>query len=163
VSAAALYAALAGITRPALPPAADVYPPADSTGLRVLVAEDNKVNQAVVGQMLEKLGCRVDTVDDGAAAIEAVQRTPYHVVFMDVQMPGMDGLAATGAIRALHQPEQRDVWIVALTANAFDDDYRRCLAAGMNDFLAKPLKPADLKACLSRLPAPLRAHAAAAE
>jgi len=160
---AALYAALAGITRPALPPAADVHPPADSTGLRVLVAEDNKVNQAVVGQMLEKLGCRVDTVDDGAAAIEAVQRTPYHVVFMDVQMPGMDGLAATGAIRALHQPEQRDVWIVALTANAFDDDYRRCLAAGMNDFLAKPLKPADLKACLSRLPAPLRAHAAAAE
>ena len=159
----ALYTALAGIARPALPPAADVYPPVDSTGLRVLVAEDNKVNQAVVGQMLEKLGCRVDTVDDGEAAIEAVQRTPYHVIFMDVQMPGMDGLAATGAIRALHNPERRDVWIVALTANAFDDDYRRCIAAGMNDFLAKPLKPADLKACLSRLPAPLRAHAAAAE
>ena len=130
-------------------------------GLRVLVAEDNKVNQAVVKQMLEKLGCRVDAVANGLEAVEAVRLAPYHLVFMDVQMPEMDGLAATGAIRGLHMPDRRDVWIVALTANAFAEDHQRCLAAGMNDFLAKPIRPDDLKACLERVPAVIAARAAA--
>jgi CheY-like chemotaxis protein len=130
-------------------------------GLRVLVAEDNKVNQAVVKQMLEKLGCRVDAVANGLEAVEAARLAPYHLVFMDVQMPEMDGLAATGAIRALHMPDRRDVWIVALTANAFAEDEQRCLAAGMNDFLAKPIRPADLKSCLERVPAVIAARAAA--
>ncbi len=130
-------------------------------GLRVLVAEDNKVNQAVVKQMLEKLGCRVDAVANGLEAVEAVRLAPYHLVFMDVQMPEMDGLAATGAIRALHQPDRRDVWIVALTANAFAEDAQRCLAAGMNDFLAKPIRPHDLKSCLERVPAVIAARTAA--
>ena len=131
------------------------------TGLRVLVAEDNKVNQVVVKQMLEKLGCRVDVVANGLEAVEAVRLAPYHMVFMDVQMPEMDGLAATGAIRGLHMPDRRDVWIIALTANAFSEDHRRCIAAGMNDFLAKPVRPDDLKTCLERVPAVIAAHAAA--
>jgi CheY-like chemotaxis protein len=129
-------------------------------GLRVLVAEDNKVNQVVVKQMLEKLGCRVDAVANGLEAVEAVRLAPYHMVFMDVQMPEMDGLTATGAIRALHMPDRRDVWIIALTANAFSEDHRRCIAAGMNDFLAKPIRSDDLKACLERVPAVIAAHAA---
>ena len=125
--------------------------------LRVLIAEDNKVNQIVVGKLLERQGCVVDAVGDGRAAIDALRRTAYHVVFMDVQMPEMDGLAATAAIRALPDAACRDVWIVALTANAFAEDYQRCLAAGMNDFLAKPVRPGDLEACLARLPASIRA------
>jgi CheY-like chemotaxis protein len=118
--------------------------------LRVLVAEDNKVNQAVLKHMLEKLGCRVDAVADGLEAVEAARLVPYHVVFMDVQMPEMDGLAATVAIRSLHLAEHRYIWIIAVTANAFEEDIRRCLAAGMNDFMAKPIKPDDLRGCLAR-------------
>src|SRR5262249_20840324 len=122
-------------------------------GLRVLVAEDNKVNQAVVKLMLEKLGCRVDIVADGLEAVEAVRLAPYDVVFMDVQMPEMDGLAATAAIRRSNLPDRRGVWIVALTANAFEDDYRRCIEAGMNGLVSKPVKPEHLKAALARVPA----------
>jgi signal transduction histidine kinase/DNA-binding response OmpR family regulator len=163
-------ALLAALVSPpeALTAAADMVAPtveiaaaaALGTGLRVLVAEDNKVNQVVVKQMLEKLGCRVDAVANGLEAVEAVRLAPYHMVFMDVQMPEMDGLAATGAIRALHMPDRRDVWIIALTANAFSEDYRRCIDAGMNDFLAKPIRPDDLRACLERVPAVIAAHAA---
>jgi PAS domain S-box-containing protein len=150
-------AAAAGMVAPTADPAANA---ALGAGLRVLVAEDNKVNQVVVKQMLEKLGCRVDAVANGLEAVEAVRMAPYHMVFMDVQMPEMDGLAATQAIRALHMPDRRGVWIIALTANAFSEDQRRCIAAGMNDFLAKPIRPDDLKACLERVPAVMAAHAA---
>jgi len=151
-------AAAAGMVAPTIDPVAKA---ALGAGLRVLVAEDNKVNQVVVKQMLEKLGCRVDAVANGLEAVDAVRMAPYHMVFMDVQMPEMDGLAATGAIRALHMPDRRDVWIVALTANAFAEDAQRCLAAGMNDFLAKPVRPDDLKSCLERVPAVIAARAAA--
>jgi len=150
--------AAVGMVAPTVDPAAKA---ALGAGLRVLVAEDNKVNQVVVKQMLEKLGCRVDAVANGLEAVEAVRIAPYHMVFMDVQMPEMDGLAATEAIRALRMPDRRNVWIIALTANAFNEDQRRCLAAGMNDFLAKPIRPDDLKACLERVPAVIAAHAAA--
>ncbi len=150
--------AAAGMIAPTVDPEAKA---ALGAGMRVLVAEDNKVNQVVVKQMLEKLGCRVDAVANGLEAVEAVRLAPYHMVFMDVQMPEMDGLAATGAIRALHMPDRRDVWIIALTANAFSEDQRRCLAAGMNDFLAKPIRPDDLKACIERVPAVIAARAAA--
>ena len=151
-------AAAAGMVAPTADPMAKA---ALGSGIRVLVAEDNKVNQVVVKQMLEKLGCRVDAVANGLEAVEAVRMAPYHMVFMDVQMPEMDGLAATGAIRALHMPDRRDVWIIALTANAFSEDQRRCLAAGMNDFIAKPIRPDDLKSCLERVPAVIAARAAA--
>ncbi|MGH7094721.1 MAG: response regulator, partial [Stellaceae bacterium] len=164
----ALYAALVGgiddpglrgggsaAARPAVTP--------NGAGLRVLIAEDNKVNQVVVKQMLEKLGCRVDAVSDGLEAVEAVRLAPYHLVFMDVQMPEMDGLAATRAIRALRAAGRGTVWIVALTANAFGEDSRRCLDAGMNDFVAKPVRIADLQACLSRVPVEAIGRGAAAE
>jgi two-component system sensor histidine kinase/response regulator len=168
-SPSSLLAAIASPPEALVAAAGMVAPTADAAmeaalgaGLRVLVAEDNKVNQAVVKQMLEKLGCRVDAVANGLEAVEAVRLAPYHLVFMDVQMPEMDGLAATGAIRALHIPDRRDVWIVALTANAFAEDEQRCLAAGMNDFLAKPIRPNDLKSCLERVPAVIAARTAAA-
>jgi len=151
-------AAAAGMVTPTVDPMTNA---ALGAGMRVLVAEDNKVNQVVVKQMLEKLGCRVDAVANGLEAVEAVRMAPYHMVFMDVQMPEMDGLAATGAIRGLHMPERRDVWIIALTANAFSEDQRRCIAAGMNDFLAKPIRPDDLKSCLQRVPAVIAARVAA--
>jgi CheY-like chemotaxis protein len=153
--------ALAAASRMIAPTIDPIVNTAVGAGMRVLVAEDNKVNQVVVKQMLEKLGCRVDAVANGLEAVEAVRLAPYHMVFMDVQMPEMDGIAATGAIRALHMPDRRDVWIIALTANAFSEDQRRCLAAGMNDFLAKPIRPDDLKACVERVPAVIAARAAA--
>jgi two-component system, sensor histidine kinase and response regulator len=163
----ALLSALASPPEALVAAAGMVAPTADHTanaglgaGLRVLVAEDNKVNQVVVKQMLEKLGCRVDVVANGLEAVDAVRLVPYHMVFMDVQMPEMDGLAATAAIRNLHIPDRRDVWIIALTANAFSEDHRRCTDAGMNDFLAKPIRPDDLKTCLERAPAVIAAHAA---
>ncbi|MBV8888888.1 MAG: response regulator [Alphaproteobacteria bacterium] len=135
-------------------PAPAASPAPIGSGLRVLVAEDNKVNQVVVKQLLEKLGCRVDAVANGLEAVEAVRLAPYQIVFMDVQMPEMDGLAATRAIRTASPAgvgaAHRDLWIVALTANAFADDCRRCLEAGMDDFLAKPVRSADLRACLDR-------------
>jgi two-component system, sensor histidine kinase and response regulator len=146
-----------------VPPAAARLPHPTRDRLRVLIAEDNKVNQFVVTRLLERLGCRVDAVDNGHDAIEAVRRVAYHIVFMDVQMPLMSGVAATAAIRALPQPN-REVWIVALTANAFADDVRGYLDAGMNDFVAKPVRPEDLEACLGRVPATvLRRVQAAAE
>jgi two-component system, sensor histidine kinase and response regulator len=150
--------AAAGMVAPIIDPSTQATLGA---GMRVLVAEDNKVNQVVVKQMLEKLGCRVDAVSNGLEAVEAIRMAPYHMVFMDVQMPEMDGIAATSAIRALHMPDRRDVWIIALTANAFVEDQRRCLAAGMNDFIAKPIRPDDLKARLERVPAVIAARAAA--
>jgi len=121
-------------------------------GLSVLIAEDNKVNQNIVGRMLERLGCRVEAVDNGADAVAAVRQGAFQVVFMDIEMPQLDGFAATAAIRALPCPNRRLVWIVALTAASFDDDARRCRAAGMDDFVAKPVRLADLDACLSRVP-----------
>ncbi len=161
-SPSALYASLTGMIEPRAATAATAASagPAVGAGLRVLIAEDNQVNQVVVKQMLEKLGCRVDAVSNGLEAVEAVRLAPYHLVFMDVQMPEMDGLTATGAIRALHPPGRRDVWIVALTANAMGEDAKRCIDAGMNDFVAKPVRVADLQACLARVPAGVLAQAA---
>ena len=164
-SPAAIYAALTPQEAAAPPPAetgAVEQPAPRAAGLRVLIAEDNKVNQIVITKLLERLGCQVDPVDNGHEAVEAVRRTPYQIVFMDVQMPEMDGLAATAAIRALPDPERRGVWIVALTANAFTEDHQRCLAAGMNDFVAKPVRPTDLDACLARVPAAALAGEASA-
>ena len=111
---------------------------------RVLVAEDNPVNQQVARKMLEKIGCRVDLVANGLEAVKAVESIPYQIVFMDCQMPEMDGFTATNAIRKGEQ-NGRHVPIVAMTANALAGDRERCLEAGMDDYISKPVKGADLK------------------
>jgi len=122
--------------------------------LRVLLAEDNRINQKVAARMLDRLGCTVDVVEDGRQALEAVQGERYDLVLMDVQMPELDGLEATRRIRAL--PDMPQPRVVALTANAMSDDRNRCLAAGMDDFLTKPITVDALAAEIARLRAEQR-------
>ena len=107
--------------------------------LRLLLAEDNHTNRLIVSAMLEPLGLRVDTAANGLEAVEAQRTVPYDLVLMDVNMPEMDGYAATAAIRALDGDAAR-VPIVAVTANAFDTDRDAALAAGMDDFISKPFR-----------------------
>jgi CheY-like chemotaxis protein len=118
----------------------------------VLVAEDNAVNQRVVICMLETAGCRVDVVANGREAVDAIARLPYDLVFMDCQMPEMDGYEASRAIRAAERGHAsgRRVPIVALTANALQGDREHCLAAGMDDYLAKPITKDAFAASLRR-------------
>jgi len=124
---------------------------ADRHPLRVLVAEDNIVNQKVVLAMLAHLGYRADIAFDGAEAVDAVRRVPYDVVFMDLQMPELDGFGATRQIVSEHPAGMRPR-IVALTANAYDEDRDACIAAGMDDYVSKPLKTETLEAALRRVP-----------
>ncbi len=119
--------------------------------LRVLVAEDNAVNQKLVVRLLEKRGFRADAVADGREAIVALGRAPYDLVLMDCQMPGMDGFAATRSIREAEAGTERHVPIIALTANALEGDRERCLAAGMDDYLTKPIAPDALYGAIARL------------
>jgi len=114
--------------------------------LRVLVAEDNIVNQTVIRRMLEQLGCTVDVVSDGLAAVEAASKHDYDVIFMDVEMPRLSGLGATEQLR--QRGGERRTPVVALTAHAFAEDEARCRAAGMDDFLAKPVELSALQRAL---------------
>ncbi len=117
-------------------------------GRRILLAEDNEVNREVALAMLHGVALHVDTAGDGREALSLAQAGAYDLVLMDMQMPDMGGLEATRAIRAL--PGWKDCPIVALTANAFDEDRRACAAAGMNDFMSKPMDAPVLYACLLR-------------
>lgn len=110
--------------------------------LRILIAEDNHINQKVALKMLERMGYRADVVSNGAEAVEAVGRQVYDVVLMDVQMPEMDGIEATRRIAA--GPPARQPRIIAMTANVMEEDRERCLAAGMQDFLRKPVSVKEL-------------------
>jgi signal transduction histidine kinase/ActR/RegA family two-component response regulator len=122
--------------------------PADPRQLRILLVEDNPINQLVANGLLEKAGCSADLAADGLEAVEKALAGSYDLILMDMQMPRLDGLGATRRIRGLplaHQPA-----IVAMTANAFEEDRQQCLAAGMNDFLSKPLSFETFKAALAR-------------
>ena len=116
--------------------------------LTILLAEDNAVNQKLALKLLERIGYTADIANNGVQAVDAVERRRYDVVLMDVQMPEMDGLEATRRIVARHGGDRPR--IIALTANAMQGDRERCLAAGMDDYLTKPLRPAELTAALER-------------
>jgi len=116
---------------------------------RVLLVEDNPINQKIALLMLEKIGCNVDVAANGIEALKALQLFTYDLIFMDCQMPEMDGYEATRRIRNLSKPVC-DIPIVALTANAFKEDQSKCLEAGMNDFVTKPVESSTLESKLSR-------------
>jgi CheY-like chemotaxis protein len=119
--------------------------------LRVLVAEDHAVNQEVAAGLLERMGCEVFVAQDGEEAVAVALREQLHLILMDCQMPKLDGFGATSRIRAAEAnggPRRR---IVALTANAMTGDRERCLAAGMDGFLSKPFRAAELRALIERL------------
>jgi len=118
---------------------------------RVLIAEDNRVNSTLISAMLRKFGVTPRCVENGLLAVEAASDEVVDLIFMDVQMPELDGIAATGAIREYeHKNATPPVYIIALTAEAMQGDNTRCLEAGMNDYLSKPLRSSDLAAALGR-------------
>jgi CheY-like chemotaxis protein/HPt (histidine-containing phosphotransfer) domain-containing protein len=122
---------------------------AERVPLRILVAEDNVVNQQLALLVLQKLGYRAEVTANGLEALQALEREPYDVVLMDVQMPTMDGLEAT---RRIHQrwPEGRRPHVIAATASAMQEEREACLAAGMDDYLSKPIRVDELAAALRR-------------
>ncbi|MCD5354106.1 hybrid sensor histidine kinase/response regulator [Kineosporia mesophila] len=126
-------------------------PEATLAGKHVLVAEDNETNQLIARAMLTSRGLVVDMVDDGEAAVAAVRAGTYDAVFMDVHMPVLDGLEATRRIRADELTRGLRTPVIAMTANAFDDDRQACLEAGMDDFLPKPWKAGQLSEVLEHL------------
>jgi len=132
---------------PAQPEAAEE--PQPFAGFRVLVADDNLVNQQVAQRMLERFGCTTDVAANGAVAVAMCSQVRYDLVLMDCQMPELDGYAATERIRRL-EGEGRRVPVVALTAHAMQGERERCLEAGMDDFLSKPIRPQTLQDMLAR-------------
>ena len=133
------------IVRPPLPSS---EPERTSTGGLVLLVEDNELNQLVASMILAQVGLAVDVAADGSIAVEMVQKRAYDIVLMDMQMPVMDGVQATIEIRKL--PGMQSLPIVALTANVMDDDRKRCIDAGMNDFVSKPIDIRALRGVLQR-------------
>ena len=144
---------LARCDGPAAPaaPAARAATDQGRLGLRVLLAEDNPTNMKLARRLLEKWGCTVDAVGNGQEASRAALDRAYDVVLMDVQMPVMDGLAATAAVRAAERGTGRRVPIIAMTANAMQGDRECCLEAGMSDYISKPIRAEHLHAKLAGL------------
>ncbi len=155
IKASRLFDALADLLirpeprRDAAPAAPDEPTLAARHPLRILVAEDNSVNQRVVLAMLRRLGYRADLAANCQEAVEAVRQRPYDVVLMDLHMPELDGISALRQIHAEHAPDRRP-HVIALTANALEEDRQECLAAGMDDYLSKPLERDKLEAALTR-------------
>ena len=119
-------------------------------GLRILLAEDNSINQKLAVTLMQKAGYSVDTVETGIQALEKAKTESYNAVLMDVQMPEMDGLEATRLIREWERSNQRHIPIIAMTAHAMQGDRERCLESGMDDYLTKPLEPKALFNALDR-------------
>ena len=120
-------------------------------GLHILLAEDNVVNQRLAARLLEKWGHTVTVVSTGKDVLTALAQQSFDLVLMDVQMPEMDGLEATAAIRAQERLSATHVPIIAMTANAMQGDAEQCLAAGMDGYIAKPMRPDDLYTAITRL------------
>jgi two-component system sensor histidine kinase/response regulator len=131
------------ITRP--------VPAADGPPLRILLAEDNPINQKVAVHILEKRGHRVRTAGNGNQVLEALEAEEFDVILMDVQMPVLDGFEATARIREREERTGGHVPVIALTAHALKEDRKRCLEAGMDDYVSKPLKPEELFRTLDRV------------
>lgn len=128
-----------------------------AAGPYILIVEDNAVNQMVATRMPQRLGCRV-AIADGKIATEMVQAVAYDLIFMDCQMPVMDGYQATAEIRRMETPGNRRV-IVAMTANAMQSDRERCLQSGMDDYISKPINKPEVVTILKRhLPAATQIH-----
>jgi CheY-like chemotaxis protein len=117
--------------------------------LSILIAEDVPVNQMVAVAILERLGYTADVVENGAQAVEATQKKPYQLILMDICMPEMDGLDATRQIRNITGSSVKP-WIVAVTAHAILGDKEKCLAAGMNDYVTKPISLKTIAAAIDR-------------
>ncbi len=166
ISASKIYQSLVNVFTLKAPIARSHYPSpqkfnkifSQSYPFRVLVAEDNPVNQQVLLLMLENLGCHAESVENGQKAIASLERNTYDVIFMDIQMPIMDGVTATKGIRQL---TNRHPWIIGLSANAFVESRESALLAGMNDYLTKPLQVENLIAALQKVPQqrPVEYHA----
>ncbi|MFC3688018.1 response regulator [Aquipuribacter hungaricus] len=138
----------------------DAPPVAPEVPVRILLAEDNTVNQKVTQLLLTKLGHRADVVEDGLAAVQALRERRYDLVLMDMQMPNLDGLQATSRIRAW-VPADEQPRIVAITANAMIEDRAACAAAGMDGYISKPLRSSDLRAVIDAVRASLPTAGAA--
>jgi two-component system, sensor histidine kinase len=130
---------------------------AEQIPLKILLAEDNPVNQKLANRIFEKMGYSIDIAANGIEVLEAIQKQSYDLIFMDVQMPEMDGLEATRQVRAMEQSGQtelsnlvKSMQIIAMTANAMHDDREKCLASGMNDFIAKPFKVEQIQAAIEK-------------
>ncbi len=121
---------------------------AERLPLRILLVEDNMINQKLALRLLARMGYRADVAGNGLEALQAVQRQPYDVVLMDVQMPEMDGLEATRRIRS--SPSLGEVRIIAMTASAMQEDKDACYAAGMDDYVSKPVRVEELVKALRK-------------
>ncbi len=131
-----------------------------TSGVRVLLVEDNEVNRKLAMHMLKRLGCSVDVAVNGREAVEMTATRAYDVVFMDIQMPEMDGIEATRAIRERERGSDKHLPIVAMTAHAMEGDRERCLSAGMDDYLSKPVRIERLAEMVEKWsPVRRRAHA----
>jgi CheY-like chemotaxis protein len=121
--------------------------------LKILLAEDHPINQKVAQMHLKKLGHTVETADNGKIALEMYTKNAYDLIFMDIQMPEMDGIESTRRIREFESEigEKNPITIIALTANAMKGDKEECINAGMNEYMSKPFKPAELKRVLSEI------------
>lgn len=125
-------------------------PPQLQPGLRILLAEDNLINQQVGIQLLQRIGYRVDIAGNGIEVLRAVETKSYDLIFMDVQMPDMDGLTATQEVKQLFQGQSDSPIIIAMTANAMKGDMEACIAAGMDDYISKPVQVFDIETAIAK-------------